>query len=414
LTPPISRKPGRCSRLYPEVLCRPDKELDVRPIGLVSVEKLSLLLELSQAFSALMDLEALLPVVMARTKEVLQAESCALLFLDPERQELFFPVISDVSHAQEERFKGLRMPADRGVAGWVLQHGRPALVRDATRDARFYAEVDRSSGAQTRDLLYAPLRTRQGIMGVIGLRNKCRGTFTETDRAFLEALAGPIAIAIENARFYQYLQHSEARLKEEVTTLHREMAHRQRYTEIIGTGAAMARVFALMDSAIVSPITILLEGETGTGKELIARAIHDHGPGKGRPCMTVHCGALPDTLLESELFGHKKGAFTGATLDRAGLFEAAHRGTIFLDEIGETSPAMQVKLLRVLREGDIRRLGETQSCRVDVRVIAATNRDLAHEVRQKRLRTLYQPSCSGDSRWFRAPPLTARSQTCFR
>jgi transcriptional regulator with GAF, ATPase, and Fis domain len=251
-------------------------------------------------------------------------------------------------------------------------------------------------------------------MGVIGLRNKCRGTFTETDRAFLEALAGPIAIAIENARFYQYLQHSEARLKEEVTTLHREMAHRQRYTEIIGTGAAMARVFALMDSAIVSPITILLEGETGTGKELIARAIHDHGPGKGRPCMTVHCGALPDTLLESELFGHKKGAFTGATLDRAGLFEAAHRGTIFLDEIGETSPAMQVKLLRVLREGDIRRLGETQSCRVDVRVIAATNRDLAHEVRQKRLRTLYQPSCSGDSRWFRAPPLTARSQTCFR
>lgn len=135
-----------------------------------------------------------------------------------------------------------------------------------------------------------------------------------------------------------------------------------------------------------SPITVLLQGETGTGKEIIARAIQYHGPRQDRPFVAVNCGALTETLLESELFGYKKGAFTGAMTDKAGFFEVAHGGTIFFDEIGDTSTAMQVKLLPVLQEGEIRRVGETQMRRVDVRVISTTNKDLAEEVRQQRFR----------------------------
>jgi Nif-specific regulatory protein len=350
------------------------------------MEQLSLFLELSRAFSTLMELGDLLPLVMTRTNKVFAAESCALLLLDEERQELFFPVTSDISPERAERMKAMRFPADKGVAGWVLQQGRPALVPDVSRDRRFYAGVDRQSGAHTRALLCAPLHTRHGTIGVIELRNKREGAFTQEDLAFLAALAGAVAIAIENAQLYEQVRHSEAQLKEEVATLQRERIHQQRFTEIIGNGEAMGKVFALMESAISFPITVLLQGETGTGKESIARAIHYHGPRKEKPFIAMNCGALTETLLESELFGYKKGAFTGAIADKQGLFETANGGTIFLDEIGDTTPAFQVKLLRVLQEGEIRRVGETQVRRVDVRVLSATNRDLAQEVQHKRFR----------------------------
>jgi Nif-specific regulatory protein len=354
--------------------------------GTLTAERLTLLYTLGQAFSSLMTLDTLLPSIITRTKEIMQAESCALLLLDEEHQEFYFPVTSDLSPTIEARMKNIRFPADKGVAGWVLQQCKPALVLDASRDDRFYMAVDRRTGEQTHELLCAPLRTHHGVIGVIELRNKLVGSFTEDDLAFLDALAGSVAIAFENARLYEQVRRSEAVLKEEVATLQREMAHRQRFDEIVGSSPAMGKVFALMDSAIPSPITVLLQGDTGTGKELIARAIHYHGPRKERPFVTVNCGALTETLLESELFGHKKGAFTGAMTDKPGLFEVAHGGTIFLDEIGDTTPSMQVKLLRTLQEGEIRRVGETQIRKVDTRVISATNKDLTQEVQHKRFR----------------------------
>jgi len=351
-----------------------------------SAERFSRLFDLSRAFTAHIELEELLPLVMSKTQEALEAENCSLLLLDENRQELFFPVTSDVRPEVEEQLKEVRFPADKGIAGWVLQHGEAALVPDVTRDTRFYPEVDRQSGARTRDLLYAPLRTRYGVIGVIGLRNKREGAFSQEDLEFLDILAGTVAIAIENARLYQQVRQSEAQLKEEVTILKRERAHQERFPEIVGSGDAMLQVFSKMESAIAPSFPVLVDGETGTGKELIARALHYNGPRKARPFVAVNCGALPETLVESELFGYRRGAFSGAMTDKPGLFEAASGGTIFLDEVGETSLATQVKLLRVLQEGEIRRLGETQSRRVDVRVISATNKNLADEVRQKRFR----------------------------
>jgi Nif-specific regulatory protein len=350
------------------------------------MDKLPLLVRLTRAFSALLELEELVPCILAKIKEVIQVESCAILLLDEEKKELYFPMISDVSAEIEERLKNIRFPADQGISGWVLQRGIPVLIPDVTRDKRFLPDVDRLTGVRTRDLLCAPLLTRHGAMGVIGLRNKRVGTFTEEDLAFLDALAGPIAVAMENACLYQHARQSEARLKTEIAALQMEIDYRRRFDEIIGASSAMAGVFSLMESAILSPSTVLLDGETGTGKDLMARAIHYHGKRKGRPFVTVNCGSLSETLLQSELFGHKKGAFTGADVDKQGLFEAANGGTIFLDEIGETTPAVQVSLLRVLQEGEIRRVGETKPRQIDARVISATNCNLEQQVLRQRFR----------------------------
>jgi Nif-specific regulatory protein len=220
------------------------------------------------------------------------------------------------------------------------------------------------------------------------MRNKLAGRFSEEDLSFLDALGGSIAIAIENAHFYRQARQAEARLKAEVATLHREIAHHQRFIEIVGApNGPMGKIFSLMETVIPLDLAVLIEGETGTGKELVARAIHYHGPRKHRPFVAVNCSALPEELLESELFGHKRGSFTNALTDKPGLFEVANDGTLFLDEIGDTSPAMQAKLLRALQEGEFRRVGETQVRRVNVRIIAATNRELLREIRQNRFRS---------------------------
>jgi Nif-specific regulatory protein len=340
------------------------------------VSRLSLLFEVSRSFNELIELGQLIPRVIARTRELLNAESSAILLLDEDAQELFIPYSADVGPEVERRLATVRFPADRGIAGWVLQTGVAQVIPDVSTDERWYANVDKQSGMVTHSLLCAPLRARRGTLGVVELRNKLAGAFTTEDLEFLNALAGSIAVAIENARLFETVKQSEARLREEVGVLHRELVSRSRFPHIVGTSAVMQKVFHLMESAITSPVTVLLQGETGTGKELIARAIHYNGPQKDRPFVAVNCGALSETLLASELFGHKRGAFTGAVRDKKGLFEVADGGTIFLDEVGETTPAMQVKLLRVLQNGEILPVGDTAPRFVHVRVISATNRDL--------------------------------------
>ncbi|MDH3213636.1 MAG: sigma-54 dependent transcriptional regulator [Myxococcales bacterium] len=193
-------------------------------------------------------------------------------------------------------------------------------------------------------------------------------------------------LATENTQLSAALADANERLRAENLYLRRQVERRYAFDQIIGSSPAMERMFEVMEKVAETDASVLITGETGSGKDLVARAIHYSGPRKDRRFVAQNCAALPDTLLESELFGHKRGAFTGAHADKKGLFEVAHNGTIFLDEVGETHPGMQVRLLRVLQDGEIRPLGSSKTRTVDVRVIAATNRNLRDDVATGRFR----------------------------
>ncbi len=353
----------------------------------IANDQLELLYEVSRSLHSLIELDELLPAVVEKTKDLLDAEGCSLILLDETGEELYFPFVSPENTEIAERLRKLRMPADKGIAGAVLQSGTSLVVPDVRADPRFYEGVDEQTGGSTRSILCAPLRTQRGMIGVIECINKRGdGGFTGEELPFLEALAASTAVAIENARLYRSLKDSEAKLRDEVALLERERPVGHRFAGIVGRCPAMERVFRLMESAIASPITGLPQGETGVGQEVEERAIHYEGARRDRPFVAVNCGAFPENLLESELFGYRKGAFTGAVADKRGLFEAADGGTIFLDEIGDTPPLTQVKLLRVLERGEFLPVGATEARRVDTRVVSATNRDLQAEVAAGRFR----------------------------
>jgi Nif-specific regulatory protein len=248
------------------------------------------------------------------------------------------------------------------------------------KDPRWFGDVDGRTGMTTRSLLCAPLRGRSESLGVLSLRNKRHGAFSDDDVQLIEAVAESIGLAVDTARRLGAAHVATEHLRGEIETLQQQLARGSRREDVIGHSAAMQQVFRLVESAAALPVTVLITGETGAGKELVARAIHASGARRERPFVAINCGALSETLLESELFGHRKGAFTGALSDKKGLFEVASGGTVFLDEVGDMPAAMQVKLLRALQEGEILPVGETTPRAVDVRVVSATNRDLGAAV----------------------------------
>jgi Nif-specific regulatory protein len=348
---------------------------------------MALIHELANAFARRLELDELIPYVLERCREILHANGFSVLLLDAERNELYFPFVSEGDPEAARQLAALRIPADRGVAGAVLQSGRSELIGDVRRDPRFYGGVDEKTGTATGSLMAAPLISGENRLGVVeSVRRSGEPPFSAADMELFERLAASIAIAVENAGRFGAVKAEVAAARAEVGALRRELARNDRFSDIIAVSPAMAEVFSLMESAAMSGISVLIEGDTGTGKELVAHAIHRASTRANAPFIAVNCAALPETLLESELFGRRRGAFTGAVDDQPGLFKAASGGVIFLDEIGEMPVPMQAKLLRVLQDGEVTPLGDTRPHRVDVRVLAATNRGLREAVEARSFR----------------------------
>ena len=345
------------------------------------------LYDLGCAFAAKTELGELIPFIIKRCREALNAEAASVLLLSSDGTELYFPYASDDDARAAERLLHLRLPADQGIAGAALSEGRSILVEDAQNDPRFYPGIDRETKMVTRSLITVPLASPRGAFGVLQVLNRRDGGFFDSDDlAFLESIAGSVAIAIENARLYAQLRDSEASLRTQVSALRRDLARNTPFAEMIGSGPGMEEVFRLMESAATSMITVLIQGETGTGKDLVARGIYQASGRSEAPYIAVNCAAVPENLLESELFGHRRGSFTGAVRDSPGVFRAARGGVVFLDEVSEMPGRMQAKLLRVLEQEEILPVGESFPVKVDVRVISATNRDLVEEVRRGNFR----------------------------
>ncbi len=232
-----------------------------------------------------------------------------------------------------------------------------------------------------------PLISRNRAIGVLVLGRLRDDAFSQADISFLSQVANQIALAVENALVYREIRELKEQLSKEKLYLEDEIRTEMNFSQIIGNSASLRRVLKGVGTVAPTDSTVLIYGETGTGKELVARAIHDLSPRRSKPFVKLNCAAIPTGLLESELFGHEKGAFTGAIAQRIGRFEVANGGTIFLDEIGEIPLELQTKLLRVLQEREFERLGSSRTLRTDARLIAATNRDLEAMVSEQKFRS---------------------------
>ncbi|MCU1221286.1 MAG: transcriptional regulator, NifA subfamily, Fis Family, partial [Candidatus Angelobacter sp.] len=237
-----------------------------------------------------------------------------------------------------------------------------------------------------RSACMLPIPGRKSVMGTLGLV-RTEDSFSQDEIGFLMQVSNQIGIAVQNALAYQQIRELKEKLGQENVYLQDEVRNETHFEEIVGTSPALRRVLAKVETVASTDSTVLIYGETGTGKELIARAIHNLSPRHKNAFVKLNCAAIPTGLLESELFGHEKGAFTGAVSQRIGRFELANRGTVFLDEVGEIPLELQTKLLRVLQEREFERLGSSRTIRTDARLIAATNRDLAEMVEDQRFRS---------------------------
>ena len=336
------------------------------PRGATHAEALT---SLAETLLGIEDVDASITAILLETSTLLEADGVSLALHDEDSEELVF--FASQGRAALAEF---RIPAGAGIAGWTLRTGDTVLSNDPSSDHRFNNEVDRASGFETRALLCVPLIHEERRIGVAqALRVTAGRPFVPGDLDLFERVGRMAARQVVRSQHYRAQRSVAMALQQDVDT---------RYALVGGTSPAMAEPIALSQRVAETRSTVLLLGESGVGKEVFARAIHAWSLRRDKPFVAVNCVALSPQLLESELFGHERGAFTGATSARAGRFELAQGGTIFLDEIGDLASDLQTKLLRVLQEREIQRVGGSRSIRTDVRVIAATNRDLRRAMRE--------------------------------
>ncbi len=344
----------------------------IRPAGKAPDQGVVGLYEIVKIINSTLNLEEVLNRVLDVCIRRLRAERGMLILLDPITGALRTRVARNIS----ERAEGDQRRSPQSIVKEVIQSGQSVISADARADQRF-VESESVIADNILSILCVPLIMKERIAGAIYIDHRqARHLFSQKDLSFLEAFADQAAIAIENARLYEELEEARTRLSLENEGLRREVLVEKHLDSVIGQSEAVAKIQFAIRKASAGHSTVLLRGESGTGKGLIARIIHNIGPRRQGPFIKFNCAALPETLAESELFGHEKGAFTGADRRKLGRFELANNGSIFLDEIGKMSLAMQSKLLRVVEDKEFERVGGTQTIKVDVKIITATNLEL--------------------------------------
>ncbi len=345
----------------------------------IDPDKFSTLIEINTLINSNYgDATSLLTQILESATRLTEGEASSLVLKNEEDGKLYFEIALGPKGRDVKKFS---LKPGEGIAGWVAQHGQSLIVNDVETDNRFYQSISKSIGFPTYSILAVPMLVRDRCVGVLEIINK-RGMkyFTQDDLQWLEIFAVQAAIAIENARYLE-------RAREEIGYLRDQIGTDGGYHVMVAESPDIREKLELIERVAKTDSSVLILGESGVGKELFAEQVHLKSPRRGKPFVRVNCAALPEGLLESELFGHVKGAFTDAVQNRRGRFELADGGTIFLDEIGDLPLKLQAKLLRVLQQKTFERVGSSDTVSVDVRIVAATNREIDALVKKGEFRS---------------------------
>ena len=349
-----------------------------------SIEEMTLLYEISEALKISLDLKKSLYQVLDILSKSTPMERGTITIMNPLRDEVHIEVAHGLSRTAMER--GKYKPGE-GITGRVIQTGKPVVVPKISEEPDFLdrTAARRSAGGQELSFVCVPVKKGNQVVGTLSVDLPFDPEYSlkESDK-FLSIVATMIAQHVINL---ETIQVERQQLREENKRLREELSNKFRITNIVGNSNKMREAFQMISQVSKSNATVLIRGESGTGKELAANAIHYNSMRSKNPFVKVNCAALPSNLIESELFGHEQGAFTGAVRRKRGKFELANKGTIFLDEIGSMDPEVQVKLLRVLQEREFERVGGYETISTDVRIIAATNKNLEKAVEEEVFRS---------------------------
>jgi formate hydrogenlyase transcriptional activator len=353
---------------------------DLAPDGpeLSARQQYRTLLAVSQAIVSQRDLHSLFHELADRLHQVARFDFLALVLHEAATNTMRLHVLETCEPVPPGTV--IVLPTEEDPAGLVWQTQRPLITSCVAELRRWPRLLDIVQPYGVQSYCWLPLTTAHRRLGTLNFTSKQVGAYDVADLDFLQQVANQVAVAVENALAFQEIEALNDRLHRENVYLEEEARAENNFGDIVGESVALRRVLKEVETVAPTHSTVLIRGETGTGKELIARALHELSPRQGRTFVKLNCAAIPTGLLESELFGHEKGAFTGAICQKVGRFELAHQGTLFLDEVADIPPELQPKLLRVLQEQEFERLGSTKTIKVDVRLVAATNRDLARMV----------------------------------
>jgi formate hydrogenlyase transcriptional activator len=349
-------------------------------------DRLRLLLDVTNQVVANLELRDLLRAISQDVRRVMQCDYAGLSLPDAENKNLRLYAV-DFPEGKGFLQEDLVYSMEGSPSGTAFRTMKPMTLRSPFTGWLHYPIVQIAVREDLKSFCFLPLLSRNRALGTLVLARLRDDAFSQADVEFLSQIANQIALAVENALAFREIRELKEQLSKEKLYLEDEIRAEMNFAQIIGSSPSLRKVLKRVETVAPTDSTVLIYGETGTGKELIARAIHDLSPRRSKPFVKLNCAAIPTGLLESELFGHEKGAFTGAIAQRIGRFEVADGGTIFLDEIGEIPLELQTKLLRVLQEREFERLGSSRTIRTDARLIAATNRDLEAMVSEHKFRS---------------------------